>query len=54
MLTLRILFIINGVIIAAIIIITPKRIGHWFNNLAVGLKGMGFLGMLLITLGVGE
>ncbi|KLT40307.1 hypothetical protein CC85DRAFT_278031 [Cutaneotrichosporon oleaginosum] len=41
---------INGLIIAAIIIITPKRIGHWFNNLADSLKDMGFLGMVLISL----
>lgn len=49
----RTVLLINGLIIAAIIIITPKRIGHWFNNLAVGLKDMGFLGMVLISLCVG-
>ncbi|BEI84385.1 hypothetical protein CcaverHIS002_0409890 [Cutaneotrichosporon cavernicola] len=50
--TLWTVLLINGLIIAAIIIITPKRIGHWFNNLAAQLKDMGFLGMVLITLGV--
>jgi hypothetical protein len=47
-------FLINGLIILAIILITPKRIGQWFNNLAVSLKDLGFLGMVLISLCVGE
>ncbi len=48
------MFLINGLIILAIILITPKRIGEWFNNLAVSLKDLGFLGMVLISLCVGE
>lgn len=47
------MFLINGLIILAIILITPKRIGEWFNNLAVSLKNLGFLGMVLISLCVG-
>ncbi|GMK57137.1 hypothetical protein CspeluHIS016_0309770 [Cutaneotrichosporon spelunceum] len=48
--TLWTVFLINGLIILAIIIITPRAIGRWFNGLAAQLKDMGFLGMLLISI----
>lgn len=54
LISLRTVFLIHGIIIAAIILITPTRIGHWFNNMATSLKGMGLPGMLLISACVSE
>ncbi|KAL0247757.1 hypothetical protein I308_103835 [Cryptococcus tetragattii IND107] len=38
---------INVLILAAIIIITPTRIGLWFNSLALSVKDMGWKGVVL-------
>lgn len=35
-------------------IITPKRIGHFFNGIAVKLQDMGWKGMLIMSLAVSE
>ncbi|WVQ90118.1 hypothetical protein IAS59_003895 [Cryptococcus gattii] len=38
---------INVLILAAVIIITPTRIGMWFNSLALSVKDMGWKGVVL-------
>lgn len=47
---LRILAAINLLILAAVIIITPARIGQWFNSLAISIKGMGWKGVVLCNI----
>lgn len=47
---LRILATINLLILAAVIIITPARIGQWFNSLAISIKGMGWKGVVLCNI----
>lgn len=45
---------INVLILAAIIIITPTRIGLWFNSLALSVKDMGWKGVVLCNVFASE
>jgi hypothetical protein len=45
---------INIAVITAVIIITPRRIGHWFNEFGLAIKGMGVGGMFLCGLFVSK
>ena len=45
--------LINVGILIAVIIITPTRIGQWFNTLAGHLRDMGVGGVFLCSLFVG-
>ena len=50
----RAVTIIQIIVVLAIIIITPHRIGRWFNELSIKLRAMGFGGMLFCALLVGK
>ncbi|AAW44224.1 hypothetical protein CNBF2990 [Cryptococcus deneoformans B-3501A] len=45
-----ILTVINLLIVAVVLIITPTRIGQWFNSLALSIKGMGWKGVVLCNI----
>lgn len=45
---------INLLIVAVVLIITPTRIGQWFNSLALSIKGMGWKGVVLCNIFASE
>jgi hypothetical protein len=44
----RIVLILHFVGLAVVLIITPKRIAQFFNDMALGLREMGWKGVLVV------
>ncbi|WVQ81397.1 hypothetical protein IAT38_003521 [Cryptococcus sp. DSM 104549] len=48
--TFWVVFALHILMLALVIIITPTRIGHFFNNVALKLRAMGAWGVILLSL----